>query len=217
MLYRLKKIDRAMTLSGFTLIELSVVLMIIGIIAGAVFKGQDLLEAAKIRSILNDINRYRLAISSYQETYNSLPGDDPNASTHFGAAIPNGNGDGIINGLEKNYFWQHLHLAGQTHNSVAPSSKLGGKYTIVYQPSENFSGHWIQLGKENSDIHNDALFTPKQAQSLKSKAEEGGNLDPLQGDIRFIEGQGIPKGQCVRDTHLNLETKFSACILLARF
>jgi prepilin-type N-terminal cleavage/methylation domain-containing protein len=205
------------TLPGFTLIELAIVLMVIGLIAGAIFKGQDLLESARVRSVLNDVNRFRLAINMYQETYGALPGDDTKASIHFGASIPNGNGDGIIRDQEKTYFWQHLNKAGQLSNDTAPTSKLGGRYSVTYQPNEDSPGHWLQLGKENGDNANGGLLTPKQAQMLKSKAEEGGNLNPKQGSIRFIEGNGITAGQCVQDDHLNLGVDSPVCVMLAAF
>lgn len=205
------------TLPGFTLIELAIVLLVIGLIAGAIFKGQDLLESAKIRAVLNDINRFKLAIHTYQETYHTLPGDDSKASTHFGTSIPNGNGDGIIKDKEKDYFWQHLNKAGELGSDNAPVSKLGGRYSVVYQPNDDSPGHWIQLGKENGDNANGGLLTPKQALMLKSKAEEGGNTNPKQGAIRFIEGNGISTGQCVQDDHLNLTVTSPVCIMLATF
>ena len=205
------------TVPGFTLIELAIVLMVIGIIAGAVFKGQDLLESAKIRSVMNDINRFRLAITMYQETYGALPGDDANARTHFGDDVTNGNGNGIIAGDESNAFWQHLNKAGQLSSPTAPTSKLGGKYSVVFQPNEHCQGHWLRLGKENGDQANGGLLTPKQAQLLKSKAEEGGNLNPTQGSIRIIEGEGVAGGQCVQGDHLNLGVDSPVCVVLAVF
>ena len=209
--------SRIATMPGFTLIELAVVLMVIGIIAGAVFKGQDLLESAKIRSVMNDINRFRLAIHMYQETYGALPGDDANAVTHFGSGVANGNGNGIIEGDEVNAFWQHLNKAGQLGSPTAPTSKFGGKYSVVFQPNDACRGHWIRLGKENGDQANGGLLTPKQAQQLKSKAEEGGNLNPTQGNIRVMEGQGVPLGQCVQGDHLNLQVDSPTCVILSVF
>lgn len=202
---------RQFTIPGFTLIELAIVLVVIGIIAGAVIKGQDLMESAKIRSVMNDINRFRLAITMYQETYGALPGDDAKASIHFGDGVTNGNGDGKIENDEVNAFWQHLNKAGQLSSPTAPTSKLAGKYSVVFQPNENCPGHWLKLSKENG-----GLLTPKQAQSLKSKAEEGGDLDPKQGSIRIIDGAGADN-QCVKDGRLNLSLDSPVCVVLAAF
>ena len=88
---------------AFSLIEMSIVLVVIGIIAGAVFKGQELLESAKIRSIVQDFQHYSLSVGIYQETYQALPGDDPKASLHF-AGIESGDGNGQITGKSQTYF-----------------------------------------------------------------------------------------------------------------
>ncbi len=201
---------------GFTLVELAIVLLVMGMIAGAIFKGQDLIESARIRSILNDFNRFRLAVVMYQETYGMLPGDDNHASAHFGGEVTNGNGNGIINYEEEQTFWQHLNKSGQLSSANPPTSKLGGRYKVVYQPTPQWPGHWLQLGKENGSTL-EGILTPKQAQLLKSKAEDNGNLNPTQGAIRFMEGAGVPKGQCVQGDHLNLEVDAPVCVVLAAF
>lgn len=205
--------------AAFTLIEMAIVLMIIGMIAGAIFKGQDLLEAAKARAILNDFNHFRMAIQSYQETYGALPGDDPMASQRF-SQVNNGDGDGIIGISENINFWQHLYQAGQVSQPKAPTSKFGGKYSVVYKPFEGFDGRWLMLGKEmlNGSIANGGLLTPKQAQMIKSRADDGlYATNPTLGSIRVTEGAGISKGQCVRNNFLNLDTKAPVCIILMGF
>jgi len=103
---------------GFTLIELSIVLVIIGLIVGGVLLGQSLIRAAQIQSVTADVTTYSHAIQLFREKYNSLPGDMANATSYWGAnsgsaaqcTVPwysaptsststcNGNGDGHING-----------------------------------------------------------------------------------------------------------------------
>jgi prepilin-type N-terminal cleavage/methylation domain-containing protein len=202
---------------GFTLIELAIVLMIMGVIAGAVFKGYDLLESAKARSVINDFNHFKLAINMYQETYSVLAGDDPKASERF-SDVSSGNGNSLIDKSESKLFWQHLHKAGYIENP-SPSSKFGGKYSAINNPYENFSGHWIILGKETSDDLSDGgLLTPKQAQMIKAKADDGLYAsNPSMGNVRITEGRGIPKGQCVKGSYLNLEVKTPVCIVLVAF
>ena len=75
--------------SGFTLVEIAIVLVIIGLLLGGVLKGQELITQAKISNITNDINSYASAVYSYQDRYKRLPGDDPGATrwTVGGAAI----------------------------------------------------------------------------------------------------------------------------------
>lgn len=206
-------------LPGFTMIELAIVLMVMGIIAGAVFKGQDLLESAKARAVLNDFNRFNTAVTHYQETYSALPGDDPFASNHFGTDVPNGNGDGIIAGdSEERGFWIHLFRAGYLSSDKIPSSKFGGRYSVVSNPTDQMPGNWLQLGKENGSKSNGGLFTPRQAQILKRKAEDdGSSIGPSDGILRVMEGAGIPPGQCIQGGRFNLSVTAPVCVILMSF
>ena len=207
---------RTRALPGFTLIELAIVLMVMGIIAGAVFKGQDLLETAKIRAVLTDLNRFQTATMHYHETFGTLPGDDPRATDHFGSDVSNGNGDGLIRDAEAKAFWIHLSKAGYLTTDKAPSSKFGGRYSVVSNPTEKMPGNWLQLGKESGDKANGGLFTPRQAQLLKNKADEGGSsISPSEGSLRVMEGEGISPGQCVQGDHLNLSVSSPVCIILS--
>ncbi|MGB4811211.1 MAG: prepilin-type N-terminal cleavage/methylation domain-containing protein [Methylophilaceae bacterium] len=105
--------------SGFTLIELAIVLVIIGLLLGGVLKGQELINSAKVKNLANDFRTIPVFIYGYQDKFKSLPGDDKNAVAHVGAAKP-GNGDGALNGkwydvktddTETYNFWQHVRLA----------------------------------------------------------------------------------------------------------
>ena len=89
--------------SGFTLIELAIVLVIIGLLLGGVLKGQELINSAKIKNIVNDFNSTSAAIYGFQDRYKALPGDELAATkiarwtgTAYPAATA-GDGDGSIN------------------------------------------------------------------------------------------------------------------------
>lgn len=70
--------------TGFTLVELSIVLVIIGLIVGGVLVGRDLINAAKLRAVLIDIEKFNAAANTFRTKYNCLPGDCLNATDYFG-------------------------------------------------------------------------------------------------------------------------------------
>jgi prepilin-type N-terminal cleavage/methylation domain-containing protein len=115
--------------SGFTLIEIAIVLVIIGLLLGGILKGQELITQGRIRNVSNDFQSVTAAINLYQDRYRALPGDDPSAATRWtatGSTTTSGSGDGTIgtgtagspayNSTtptdESRLFWQHLRLAG---------------------------------------------------------------------------------------------------------
>jgi len=107
--------------AGFTLVEIAIVLVIIGLLLGGILKGQEMITQARIKNIVNDFNGITVAVTSYQDRYRALPGDDLNASARWTVQAPaSGNGNGVITGLyndatlttESHLFWQHLRIAG---------------------------------------------------------------------------------------------------------
>ena len=105
--------------TGFTLIELAIVLVIIGLLLGGVLRGQELINSAKVKNMANDFRSIPVYIYGYQDKFKAFPGDDKAATTHV-AATTNGNGNGALEGSwfnnlastsEAYQFWQHVRLA----------------------------------------------------------------------------------------------------------
>ncbi len=89
--------------SGFTLIELSIVLVIIGLIVGGVLVGQDLIHAAEIRATISQKDQFNVATNTFRLKYNYLPGDMPNSEAAAYGFYDTGfldNGNGIIEGID---------------------------------------------------------------------------------------------------------------------
>ncbi len=133
---------KGLTQKGFTLVELAIVMVIIGLLIGAVLKGQAMIDDAKQKRLMNDIQGISAAYFTYYDRYNAIPGDD--ASTHGWAGVTAGNADGFIGGTavpaptgESQESWQALRYAGlisgdpvATGASSLPSQPYGGKYGL---------------------------------------------------------------------------------------
>lgn len=112
------------TQNGFTLVEIAIVLVIIGLLLGGVLKGQELINSAKAKSLVNDFRTISTAVYAYQDRFRFMPGDDPAAGQHVGganASSPSGEarGNGRVGGNwnsttttdESFLVWQHLRMA----------------------------------------------------------------------------------------------------------
>jgi len=106
---------------GFTLVEIAIVLVIIGLLLGGILKGQEMITQAKIKNVIADFSGVSAAYHGYQDRYRAIPGDDPNAATRWtvGPAV-SGDGNGIVAGTynstsatdESRLWWDHLRRAG---------------------------------------------------------------------------------------------------------
>lgn len=90
--------------AGFTLVELAIVLVIIGLIVGGVLVGQDLIKTAEIRSVVSDLEKYNAAANTFRNKYNGLPGDLLSTrAAQFGlttrdGSVGQGDGNGVMEG-----------------------------------------------------------------------------------------------------------------------
>lgn len=159
--------------SGFTLIEIAIVLVIIGLLLGGVLKGQELINSAKVKNLASDFRNIPVLIYGYQDKYKALPGDQAQAAldaqfppagtgtvcTPAGANCTTGNG--VINGAwnattvaaESFVFWQHVRLAGLAPGPTStadanyrPTNAMGGFIGVqsgVAPPITGLTGTYI--------------------------------------------------------------------------
>lgn len=137
--------------SGFTLVEIAIVMVIIGLLLGGVLKGQEVITNARIKNINNDFSGVSAAIYSYQDRYATLPGDDGAADAHVNglistaATVENGLIEGGVGSVlsdpivaadpEAAMAWVHLRLAGlisgDPTSSALPTNAFGGNMIIL--------------------------------------------------------------------------------------
>ena len=165
--------------SGFTLVEIAIVLVIIGLLLGGVLKGQELINSAKVKNLATDFRNIPLFIYGYQDKYKALPGDHATVATAItGATLATtpttsgGNacvsnlcqGNGVIDGVwntttvtdETALFWQHARLAGLAAGPTAtsdvnyfPTNADGGRIGIESGAAAT-GGAYIQNGTANA-------------------------------------------------------------------
>ena len=146
------------TQHGFTLIELSIVLVIIGLIVGGVLVGQDLIKAAEIRATVGQVEKYNSAVNTFRTKYNGIPGDIPQATAGafgllqltYGTALGFGDGNGLIEGGssggliplgETLLFWRHMsdanlvdgQLGSVSNSAITASTGAAGTVTTINQ------------------------------------------------------------------------------------
>lgn len=160
--------------SGFTLIEIAIVLVIIGLLLGGVLKGQELINSAKVKNLATDFKNVPVFIYGYQDKFKALPGDDANTGTHLTGATPCAPaatashcvlGNGVIEGAwnattaadESYVFWQHVRLAGLAPGSTdtatpatyLPTNAAGG--TIGMQSGTTVIANSPMLGSAGAN------------------------------------------------------------------
>ena len=134
--------------AGFTLIELAIVLVIIGLLLGGVLKGQELINSAKVKNMATDFKNVQVYIYGYQDKFKALPGDDGQVTTHLtGATLATTGGtvsNGVIDGKwdsttntdESVLFWQHVRLANLASGPTTvdanfyPKNADGGRFGV---------------------------------------------------------------------------------------
>ena len=210
--------------SGFTLVEIAIVMVIIGLLLGGVLKGQEVITNARIKNINNDFSGISAAVYSYQDRYSNLPGDDAAPAAHVNGGVlhtttPANVGNGVIDGLysavgtspavagntESALAWQHLRAAGLLTgiitSSIAPQHALGGLIGIQTGINDqgtnasNITGLFIAFSTVNGDM----------VTILDSQNDDG---NPDAGSIRAVGAQAPVGGNYTIDGTQNYDVGF---------
>jgi prepilin-type N-terminal cleavage/methylation domain-containing protein len=184
--------------SGFTLVEIAIVLVIIGLLLGGVLKGQELITQAKIKNIANDLNGMTAAVYGYQDRYKRLPGDDQGAAARWlNPVAVSGDGNaqvGELNNaavidcsasvLENCQFWHHLRLAGFIGGDTAAG--VPGRLS-----PQNASGGVLHVQQGALGLSGLSICTTnllgKIANAIDAQFDDG---NPATGQVRGIAAAG---------------------------
>ncbi|MDR2165823.1 MAG: prepilin-type N-terminal cleavage/methylation domain-containing protein [Zoogloeaceae bacterium] len=210
---------------GFTLVEIAIVLVIIGLLLGGVLKGQELISSAKVKSLGNDFRHAQVMLYGYQDKYRRLPGDDNGAVARWSLeAGHQGNGNGVIAGRwdaetptaanESVLLWEHLRRAnlmtGSTDFSSAtaaalPANSEGGRFGVSGErPITSMSGGSFYACSDTID--------GKLALQLDISMDDGKpNTGTLQG-VRQENGVTQADGHHSASTTYEEGTRYTVCM-----
>lgn len=185
---------------AFTLVELAIVLIIIGLITGGVVGAQSLISSANRQKIIRSFNEYQTIYNAFQLEYDGKPGDFNEAAEYWPSQAVNGDGDGKIEWSATHQgetldFFEHLYLAeflsvAYTGENASPS-QLTMNVNIPEGPVNSDTGFFIydQLGMLGYDPYNvlslggvpsnatyfngEGAVRPKDAKSIDEKIDDG--------------------------------------------
>ncbi len=216
--------------SGFTLLELTIILLIIGLISAVVIFGFTLSESAHSKRIISELNYFKQAIDRFQDQFNGWPGDLPRADELWGADCGgdaaastggcNGDGDRLIEwgDAEGVKGWQLLQLAEMIDSTIPLSGSITSDEAVIgtnvpasqitpigYSLYSTGGINYLSLGGAVTNARNDApVLTPNAARIMDERLDDG---NPSTG---LLVGRGA---SCIAAGEYNLAVRTSECSL----
>lgn len=187
---------------AFTLIEMSIVLVIVGLIVAGVLIGQDLIRGSEARGMITQLDRFSAGINSFKGKFSSLPGDFSQASSYISATATNGNGDGYIADnaaiggaavpaviaatSEYQGVWNHLSALNLVDGSFSgttfvtlgttfPYTKAQRGGVLFFGFSDNINYYYLGLGDGagTTSFLSQNIITPDVALAIDTKVDDG--------------------------------------------
>lgn len=156
--------------AGFTLVEIAIVLVVIGLLIAAVLQGQELIRSARVRNVIAEQEAVSAAVLAFQDRFRALPGDYREATSNITGAVADGDGNGLIEDVgaipEYILVWTHLAASGFLNAGFTaasgtlspgqgntPTNAFGGYLQVIYDANWGHSGnatrrHNIKTGNQ---------------------------------------------------------------------
>ena len=213
---------------GFTLIEIAIVLVIIGLLLGGVLKGQELINTARVRALNNSVDGITAAWFSFQDRYRSFPGDYLNArsTVNLPNAQPGGDGNGLVDtDVERGRVWTHLEAAGYITGTYDGAAIAATVYacSVLSCPDNGFGfGMNLSHGTLNQDGGADAheLNTGSGIPvdvlaELDRKVDDGESVTGLM-QIGINGADWAESANCINGTAYQLQVPIDNCAAVFR-
>lgn len=210
------------TQSGFTLIELAIVLVIIGLLLGGVLKGQELINSAKVKNMVADFQNTQIYLYGYQGKFKALPGDDAQLANHVTGGTPatpiapgtlgDFNIGGVWNSVtqtdESYLFWQHVRLAG-----LAPGSTVAGNAAYIPRNADGgvvgIQSGAVIAGMTGSFSVCSGNILGRLARQIDVTMDDG---DTATGNVRAALAGAVAPAAAVASANVNDAVLYDVCM-----
>jgi prepilin-type N-terminal cleavage/methylation domain-containing protein len=204
---------------GFTLVEIAIVLVIIGLLLGGILKGQEMITQAKIKNSIADFSGLAAAYHGYQDRYRAIPGDDPGA-TRWGLTAPGTAGNGKVEGAynsttaadESRLWWDHLRRAGFVAGSGTQQPFNAFTGIIGVQTGSNGATPATALGGFAGIIICSSNIPDKVAIAMDSQMDDGKIASgTLRGQLQAAANPTIQTGPETSEYAENGTNTYALC------
>jgi len=204
------------TRSAFSLLELSIILVVSGLLLIGFIKSREVLNSAGLFKVMTEINSYRAAIGTYHIAYGYYPGDDPNATSNL-TTVADGSGDGNINWSSESdnadlaiieTGLMQLPLEGVFRVSAFKHNLYHPPVTCSTLSLSDIGVNCHQLG--SSTDPNNAGFVPKEHYRIDRKLDDG---IALAGKIRFRVYGDVSTATCADSGGYVFSNELAGCNL----
>jgi len=171
---------------GFTLVEIAIVMVIIGLLTGGIIQGRIMIQNAKVKRLVSDVEGMKAAVFAYQDRFGMLPGDENDVNTPIGDSV-NGDNDGYFDeadGSEIADLRSAELLAGTANDSTLPKNSFGGNLWVDYANIQG-AANYVVMSNIPAEV----------SQELDTKYDDGVySTGSIRGSAAYTAGTVVSLG-----------------------